>query len=401
MRHLFGGGITDLILTEVDSVDIVGDDDNADDMAQLTQNATVTFFNAQTGGSQYTDLRMPGAPDTVVDHVMTADGTGTLPLGAIPQVFGPEGVWLLWASADGGNRSLMVTSDVAALGPVVETLVLDLLTHIQTSNPHQTAVADLANVDTALTEAAVEGQLLVFDETLGDEGLWRPANVPGLAGTVQTTGVQNITGEKRFSPTTVDDHAGMVTALAGQIADIWGFQTATGQRTGYANEKGELRALPAAPNSVAFRVKGLPGQTANLQEWTDNGLAILALCDALGRLRAPNINSGPTLWVQGTLAVGVGGTRWYNDTGQALTLRSIRASVVTAPGGASIVIDVNLNGVTACPVTKPTIISGAVTSGKVTPGVTTWPDGAYLSVDVDAVGSAPAGAGLTVQILAY
>lgn len=104
----------------------------------------------------------------------------------------------------------------------------------------------------------------------------------------------------------------------------------------------------------------------------------------------------------GTLATGTGTFRLYNDCGDTLTIKSVRASVGTAPTGASIVVDVNIGGTTifTTQANRPTIAASALTSGKVTNyNVTTIADGSYFTVDVDAVGATVAGADLTVQIL--
>ncbi|MEV4180178.1 hypothetical protein AB0J28_01865 [Streptosporangium canum] len=109
----------------------------------------------------------------------------------------------------------------------------------------------------------------------------------------------------------------------------------------------------------------------------------------------------PTLTMSGTLVTGTGKGRFYNDTGSTLVITGVRASVGTAPTGASIVVDVNLNGTTIFTTqgNRPSIAASAFTSGKVTNmNVTNWANGSYLTVDVDQVGSTIAGGDLTVQI---
>lgn len=101
----------------------------------------------------------------------------------------------------------------------------------------------------------------------------------------------------------------------------------------------------------------------------------------------------------GALNVGVGATRLYNDTGAAWTITSVRASVETAPSGGQIVVDVNVGGTTifTTQANRPTIATGALTSGKgTTMDVTSVPAGGYLTVDVDAT-TTPA-ANLTVLV---
>jgi hypothetical protein len=101
----------------------------------------------------------------------------------------------------------------------------------------------------------------------------------------------------------------------------------------------------------------------------------------------------------GNLFVGTGTSRWYNDTANTVTLDYARASVGTAPTGAAINIDINIDGTTALAGTF-SIADGAVTSGKFTNFVAS-PDiapGSYVTIDIDQVGSTVVGADLSVQI---
>ena len=104
--------------------------------------------------------------------------------------------------------------------------------------------------------------------------------------------------------------------------------------------------------------------------------------------------------LSGTLSIGVGATRLYNDSGSTWTISSIRASVETAPSGGTVVIDINKNDTTlfSTQSNRPTIASGNMTSGKVTAiDVTNVADGDYLTVDVDTTTN-PA-ANLTVTVV--
>lgn len=103
----------------------------------------------------------------------------------------------------------------------------------------------------------------------------------------------------------------------------------------------------------------------------------------------------------GDVATGAGTFRIYNDSGVAWTILSVRASAGTAPTGAALTVDVNLNGTTiyGTQANQPSIPAGQNTSGKASGhSVTLWPDGGYVTVDVDAVGSTTPGADLTVQV---
>jgi hypothetical protein len=102
----------------------------------------------------------------------------------------------------------------------------------------------------------------------------------------------------------------------------------------------------------------------------------------------------------GTLTVGTGVFRWYNDFGAALTIKEVRASVGTAPTGAAILIDVNENGTTIFSggTDRPEIAISGFTDTTTGMSDTSLADGNYLTVDIDQIGSTIAGANLTVQV---
>jgi hypothetical protein len=101
----------------------------------------------------------------------------------------------------------------------------------------------------------------------------------------------------------------------------------------------------------------------------------------------------------GVLAVKSGGTRYYYE--QAATIQQVRASVGTAPSGASIIIDVRKNGTSIFPISpRPATTSGSNTT-TATPDTTSLAAGDYLTVDIVQVGSITPGADLTVEIKGY
>jgi hypothetical protein len=104
-------------------------------------------------------------------------------------------------------------------------------------------------------------------------------------------------------------------------------------------------------------------------------------------------------WTQsGTLVVGTGAQRIYAPF--ACTIVQVRANVVTAPTGASLIVDVNKNGTTTYGTqsARPTIAASSVTAVGGAATVTTLAAGDYLTIDVDQIGSTVAGADLTVQV---
>ncbi|MGH3375974.1 MAG: hypothetical protein ACRDP6_14645 [Actinoallomurus sp.] len=199
---------------------------------------------------------------------------------------------------------------------------------------------------------------------------------------------------------------------AGGAPDSAGFYVNTGTalsptwtRTGYFNEYGMPRVISIADSQTPWRVKAHSAtQSANLTEWTDINNVALSWVDAIGRMRAPNLGKTWALSLPGTLTISTGKGRIYNDTGVTLTIRSVRASVGTAPTGASLIVDVNKNGTTifTTQANRPTVAISGNTSGKVTNmDVTTLADGDYITVDIDQIGSTVAGADLVVQVEVY
>lgn len=88
------------------------------DTVVLAGGVAVTFWNAESGGTQYTDLL--DASGTPITQVITGDGT-TLPTGVIPQFQGPDNVAVLWADAGGGTRYRLV-GDLSGLPAQVDAL---------------------------------------------------------------------------------------------------------------------------------------------------------------------------------------------------------------------------------------------------------------------------------------
>lgn len=102
-RHSFGGDLASWTVT-------AGTGTNAGTVTFAT-GATVTFWSAEIGGTQYTNL-LAGDGTTAIDHVVTGDGT-TAAAGSIPAFYGPDDVWTMWASANGGSREMILATDLA------------------------------------------------------------------------------------------------------------------------------------------------------------------------------------------------------------------------------------------------------------------------------------------------
>lgn len=162
------------------------------------------------------------------------------------------------------------------------------------------------------------------------------------------------------------------------------------------------------PNTYDFGVYGEAGATINSS--VGNGIVLNGAIaggvnkpNALTQFGPPNRRTAGPWTMAGSLTgkVGPGTFRWYNDTGSYAHIRSVRATVGTAPTGAAIIVDVNLNGSTifTTQANRPTIAIGATATNKiVNMNVAEIAPGGYLTVDIDQVGSTVAGADLMVQV---
>lgn len=103
--------------------------------------------------------------------------------------------------------------------------------------------------------------------------------------------------------------------------------------------------------------------------------------------------------LSGSLSTGAGTKRFYNPTGRTVNIKKVQVHAVTAPTGAAILVDVNINGTTIFTTqgNRPSIaISGnASTVGIPDSGAAGWDDTEYVTVDIDQIGSTVAGSDLT------
>jgi hypothetical protein len=136
------------------------------------------------------------------------------------------------------------------------------------------------------------------------------------------------------------------------------------------------------------------------------GLAHALRTDAQGRLELVLAGGGAYLQMlryelSGTLTVGAGALRYTNRNGAARTLREVHLAVNTAPAGAALIVDVNLDGVSifSSAANRPQIAAGAYAGASVLIGTTAWAVDARLTVDVDQVGSSTPGADLVVTVV--
>jgi hypothetical protein len=119
---------------------------------------------------------------------------------------------------------------------------------------------------------------------------------------------------------------------------------------------------------------------------------------ANAELAAPNAEDTIHFFVAG--AQSAGALKAAAIVGKAGTITDVRAYVDTAPVGAALIVDVNINGVTAftTQANRPTIADGQKVSSTTAPDVIALAAGDRLSIDVDQIGVGVAGSDLMVSI---
>ena len=209
---------------------------------------------------------------------------------------------------------------------------------------------------------------------------------------------ETVTGQKSFTnPIEVPNPTNPPDTVNKQYVDgiVAGFSTpdATTTSKGLIQLAGDLGGTAAAPT--------VAGKISVTQKGAASGVATLDGSSKLITSQMPSSGRIQPFYNSGLLATEIGAHRLYNDSPNAWTLVSVRASVGTAPVGASIIIDLNIDGTTVFTTqsNRPAIAAGANASSKVTNmNVTSVAPGSYLTVDIDQLGSTTPGNDLTVQV---
>jgi len=97
----------------------------------------------------------------------------------------------------------------------------------------------------------------------------------------------------------------------------------------------------------------------------------------------------------------------YFRISKAMTLSKVRIGAVTAPTGASLIVDVNYHATDPTAMTtifvtqtnRPTIADGAHTGDSGTPNITSLAEGGWIGISIDQVGSIEPGADITVELI--
>lgn len=109
---------------------------------------------------------------------------------------------------------------------------------------------------------------------------------------------------------------------------------------------------------------------------------------------------GISFYIDGALTVDTNLVMFIVPVGLSLTIASTTIRVLTAPTGATFIVDVHKNGVTVYTTqgNRPTIPATEFVNTSAAPDITALTAGDYITIDVDQIGSTIAGSDLAVTI---
>lgn len=249
-RHPFGGTIADYAVT-----------DGGGGAVNFAAGVTVLFYTAVTAGTQITDLATDATGATPVTGTTT--GTGST-AGEVIEVWGPDGVLGMWASANGGPRVFMLARDaadmIAANTAGLATLSGTVSAHTTAVNPHGTAFPDLVDTDAT---ARANGYIIVYDSATGKNKYVAPSSASGavllnppLVGGVSVaqqvtpptgTGSGDPWLDTRLPYSASDNNPDFL-----QIHAYWS-DLVTRIKTYWNNGNGEVRGAPSTPGRIGAR----------------------------------------------------------------------------------------------------------------------------------------------------
>jgi hypothetical protein len=296
-RYLYGG-IADYAFD-------TGTDTGSGVPLLLQPGAELRFYSALTGGVEYGLGATPA--DTFIDldeNVIAAGAVTATAFGAMPPLYSPEDITIMYMSANGGPRRAIFPVEAASMARQAQ---------LQAAQAQATADAALAAAGTGGggAVASVQGKTGNVVLNPGDIGA-----LPAAGGGVITIAEGDTTTQALIIRLPTGNRDSAVDTFATYIntgtagAPVW-------RRVFFLNEVGMPRVISFSPTEVPLRVKQYNGtQTADLFEVTDLDNNPLGGFRNDGRVFAPNIGnarlsqglSAPTapavrdVWIDGTMS---------------------------------------------------------------------------------------------------
>lgn len=434
MRFTFGGSVADY---SVRAATVSG----TTNLAQFAS-ATFTWWTAQTGGIQHTDLLdMDGDPLSSV----VSDAFGN-----VPQFKAPDEVIEMWGSADGGTRILFLAVDI---GKELKTRVAANTTAIANIAAGESAIDSVARTaatvaqaaadtaqdraDDAYTLAEAANSSAVVDQTARDSAATANATANEAAADANAAqiaaGAAQATANQALAD--VNDHG----ALAGLDDDDHPQYHTDARGDARYPTKAELAAAGVSAPTVSTVMRrdaagraqvvapSAAGDIATKGYVDGAGTSLptasaIARRDASGRLRAvdpvdpadvatrgwvlaQDFGSGAApvpfapMSYGGDLTIQANPDYWYKNTsGGVQTITGLDAQLDVAPTGSGVTFRLYVDGTGI--VGDACIVAAAATGGTVTFGTPySLAAGARVGIIVTAVGATTPGSRAVVQLL--
>lgn len=163
-------------------------------------------------------------------------------------------------------------------------------------------------------------------------------------------------------------------------------------------EEGDVAIRTDFTPRRAFILKGADPTVLANWEALNPGTTVTSINGLTGDAISSSLE--PVVFSSGGVLVALPGVQRFPVT-RTCTISDVRAMVNTAPVGASVIVDINKNGVTVYSAqgNRPTIAAAATDSGVgVAPNVVNLVAGDYLTMDIDQIGTTNPGSDLTVVV---
>lgn len=244
VRKLFGGWAADFAVV-----------DGGGGAVEFGPDLEVLFYNARTGGTQYTDLSLDAGGGSPVDSTTTSDGTGGIPIGVPRPIYGPpDDTRSMWAQIDGGPRVLMMALETA---DDLTDLATAYQAHVSDHQAHNMVMGDLLDTNLGDPDLRTDGVVPRWNATTKE---WDAASGSGATGALLLDAVGQVVtpppgteGDPPWFEMTMPYSGGDTNPDSIQLFN----ETAGGGggrvKTFWLNGNNEMRGAPSTNNRIGAR----------------------------------------------------------------------------------------------------------------------------------------------------